>query len=268
MLKQFFFTTAILLGVVFIASGQDYEPLEPVGHRSQRTELKKVKFGVYFAPNISWMKPTASKSDDGNYRIQSGGSKAGYTWGLILDYFFADNYGISTGFQVNTSGGRIQANHIGSSVPVASTVYLADFKYTVQYLELPFHLKFRTDEISTSRIKAFGQLGLTAGANIGKKATYNVTYTDQHATLQYASGSKERLKGGLTMAPVMLQLNIGAGVERAISDKLTAYAGIFFNNGLLPDATNPKEFNLDYMGQFDDGKVRLNNVALRIGIFF
>lgn len=251
-------------------SAQEFETIytPPPAASKSRIDVGKLRFGVFFAPTVSWMKPTASKSDDGIYRVQSKGSKMGYTWGLLVDYFFAENYALHTGFQVNTSGGKILATNPDVSLPSSNTVYSALFNYSVQYLELPFHFKFRTDEISTSRIKAFGQIGLTAGVNVGKRATYTVHYTDDNTLMQTATGNREKLKGGLTMAPVMVQLNIGAGAERALSDKVTAYAGLFFNNGLFPDATNPKEFDLGYKGTFGDGKIRLNNLALRLGIYF
>ena len=70
----------------------------------------------------------------------------------------------------------------------------------------------------------------------------------------------------------MLQMNIGAGAEYPISNKLTAYAGLFFNNGFTPDATAPQKYDSEKLGygkgEFKDGNTRLNNFALRIGLFF
>jgi len=46
---------------------------------------------------------------------------------------------------------------------------------------------------------------------------------------------------------------------------------LFFNNGFAPDATNPEKYDgsrLGYQGTFRDGNVRLNNFALRVGLFF
>ena len=69
----------------------------------------------------------------------------------------------------------------------------------------------------------------------------------------------------------MFQMNIGAGAEYPLNNKLRAYAGIFFNNGFAPDATNPQDFDEDklgYKGDFRDANTRLNNFALRLGLFF
>ena len=57
-------------------------------------------------------------------------------------------------------------------------------------------------------------------------------------------------------------------MEYAVSSKMSVYAALLFNNGFAPDVTNPKELDLDYKGKFSDGNVRMNNIALRLGLFF
>jgi len=241
------------------AAAQD----EHTGNSNQR-----LRFGAYIAPNLSWMHPTAGKSDDGRFSVQSNGSKIGYSWGLVAEYFFTENYGLSTGFQLNTTGGKISTrNTADTAVPLPNTVIAADFDYNLQYLEIPFNLKLRSDELGGG-VRFFGQIGLTAGINIGKKATYTVAYRDESNMPETQAGKKEKLVGSLTMAPAMLQLNVGAGLEYPISGKMSFYTGVFFNNGFLPDATSPDKFGLGYDGTFTDGKIRLNNLALRVGLLF
>lgn len=249
-----------ITGLAFLqgATAQDSQP---------KIDQNKLRFGAYVAPTLSWMRPTTSKSDDGNYAVSSEGSKLGFTYGLMAEYNFASNYGLITGLQVNSTGGKIKATAVDQSL-AANKVLMSDFDYKLQFLEIPLALKLRTDNISGFRF--FGQLGITAGFNISKKATYTVSYTDENGVQQPdATGDKEKIKGALAIAPVMFQMNIGAGAEYPISDKLTAYVGLFFNNGFAPDATNPNKFDLNsYKGSFKDGNTRLNNFALRVGLFF
>ena len=258
----------LLVGALLLSANAIFaQRFEVVEEAPKRIDINRLRFGAYFGPNISWMKPTANKSSDGLYRVKSGGSKVGFTWGLMADYFFADNYGLSTGFQVNTTGGKIETNRIGTdSLP--NTVYMADFDYSIQYLELPFQLKLLSDPLVESRLRVFGQIGLTAGINIGKKASYEVLYTDELGSLKTTQEEKEKLYGTTSVAPVTLQLNVGAGIQRPITDKLSFYFGLFFNNGFAPDATNPKEYDLNYKGSFSDGTIRLNSFVFRLGIFF
>ncbi|RYE25869.1 MAG: PorT family protein [Sphingobacteriales bacterium] len=276
-MKRHFLFFLLTIGSFTQAVAQQYEygPEVPV-KRGMDTELRKMRFGVFFAPNVSWMKPTANKSDDRLYTVSSEGSKGGYSWGLMMDYYFAENYGIATGFQLNSTGGKILATqNLQVTQPSgAGVVRSAYFDYRTQFLEIPFNLKLRSDAVGKSGVRFFGQIGLSLGFNISKKASYEVTYSDTSNASptgfadKTVSGENEKLQGGLSISPVMLGMNLGAGVEYPITPKMSIYGGVFFNNGFVPDATNPREIKMDYKGKFSDGNTRLNNIAFRIGLFF
>jgi hypothetical protein len=256
MKKKFLFAiTAVLLLQTSVTNGQ-----------GRNIDSKKLRFGAYIAPTLSWMRPTTSKSNDGVFAATNEGSKLGFTYGLMAEYHFADNYALATGLQINMTGGKIRSERVNGNTTEAAQVNTAMFNYNLNYLEIPVALKMRTDLISGFRF--FGQLGLTTGFNIAKKATYEVHYTDREGKPMISAGEKEKVKGTLAIAPVMFQMNIGAGAEYPLNEKLCAYAGIFFNNGFAPDATNPNKYDMPYKLSFKDGNTRLNNFALRLGIFF
>ncbi|KAA5533680.1 PorT family protein [Taibaiella lutea] len=231
---------------------------------SSDIDSKQIRFGVYVAPTMSWMKPTTAKTGDGSYAPKSNGSKIGFTYGVMAEYRFADNYAIVTGLQVNMTGGKIISDYQGTAT--TKVVTHSDFNYRLNYLEVPAALKLRTDIIAGFRF--FGQLGITTGFNIAKKGTYTVDYTDDMGNKKTATGNNEKIKGTLAIAPVMFSMNIGAGLEYPLNQKLAAYGGIFFNNGFAPDATNPGKYDMAYDLPFQDANTRLNNFALRIGLFF
>lgn len=269
-MRSIFFTLFALTIFLSPAIAQyDNEPIMPT--RRGQVDANRLKLGVYVAPTISWMAPTSSKSDDDLYRVKSDGSRIGFAWGLMADYFFTRNYGVATGIQLNYTGGKVFSERIyQNNASKNNTVESANFTYHLQYVEVPFNLKLRTDEIQGPDIKLFGQLGLTAGINVGKKASYDVVYYDG-ITKTEASESHEKLDGGLTIAPVILSLNIGGGIEKPITDRISGYFGLFFNNGFVPDATDPGKYDLlysDNQRDFSDGHIRLNNFAFRFGIFF
>lgn len=234
---------------------------------SSNSTSSKVRFGAYIAPTMSWMRPANSKSTDGAFNVSNNGSKMGFTWGILMDYWFADRYALATGIQINGTGGKILATRIDQTTVNSNTVYNADFNYSMQYLEIPVNIKLKTSPMA-SGVYFFGQAGLTGGFNIGKKATYTVKATDNFNNMQDYSEEKVKLSGTLAVAPMNFQLNVGAGVQYPFSDRMAAYAGIFFNNGFAPDVTNPAKYNLIYPGSFSDGNIRLNNFALRLGLFF
>lgn len=265
------FTTAFILAAPFARAQETAPPPPP--EPVYGSNVSKIRFGAYLAPTISWMRPTASKSDDGNFSVSSNGSKVGFMYGLMAEYFFAPNYGLVTGLQINSTGGKMNATNITpAAATMANQVLKADFDYQLQYLEIPLALKLKTDNIN--RFKFFGQLGITAGINIGKKASYTVSYTDASGAVKPdATGDKIKITGDLgAIAPVLFEMNIGAGAEYPLSNKLTAYFGLFFNNGFAPDATAPQKYDSDKLGygkaSFKDGNTRLNNFALRLGLFF
>ncbi len=232
------------------------------------------RFGVFLAPNISWMKATNTKSNDGLHRVSSDGSKVGFTWGLMADYYFSDNYALETGFQLNNTGGIISTEHVTPYPLNESYIRSSNFDYNLQFVEVPFNLKLISDEIGGG-LKLFGQLGASVGVNINKKATYVVTYVDDAGTSGTVTGEKERITGVLPISPVMFSLNVGGGLEYALGEKISIYGGVIFNNGFAPDATNPANYELNIpqsvsgdVPAFKDGNTRLNNIAIRVGLIF
>jgi len=274
-MKKIFLPILFAILTATSVSAQKYEYVdvpntpERTAYNKSSLDLNHVRFGAYFAPTITWMHPTASTSDDGHYHVTSKGSKVGYCWGLVAEYYFAPNYGISTGFNIDQEGGKIVTGYTASVDPTQpNTVLNTSFDYKLQFLEIPFALKLRSDELGKNGIRVFGQIGLTAAINISKKATYSVDYTDQSGNEKNVSADNQILKGALSVPPILLQLNVGAGIEYPITEKMYFYTGLFFNNGFLPDATNPENYTLGYRGSFTDANTRLNNFALRVGLFF
>jgi hypothetical protein len=262
-------TLSVLTTLLCISAKAQDAPPAPDYDVNVQYHISGLRFGAFISPNISWMKPTASTSDDGKFGVINNGTKLGFTYGLMADYFFAPNYGLVTGLQITSTGGKIIATNVDQS-KANSKVLKADFDYRLQYLEIPLALKLRTDEIGGFRF--FGQLGVSLGVNLSKKADYKVSYYDANAAQRDTSGTKIKLTGDLAnIAPIMFQMNIGAGAEYPVTNKLKFYVGLFFNNGFAPDATHPdgfEESRLGYQGTFKDGNTRLNNFALRVGLFF
>lgn len=216
---------------------------------------------MYASPTLSWMRPSAAK--DGDQSQKSGGDKVGITYGLMADYNFTENYTIATGLQVNSAGGKINTeNNKAADLGVLKS----SFNYTLQYLEIPVALKLKTDPIH--KFTFFGQVGLTLGFNISKKATYELV---QHRVAKgdttYKADAKEKITGSVgAIAPIVFQMNIGIGTQYAINKKMDAYVGFFFNNGFAPNITDPTKYN--GLPSFTDGNTRLNNFALRLGFYF
>lgn len=261
MMKKVLFTIGIGLGLLNATNvlAQDSDGVY------YSSDSKKWKFGAYLAPTVSWMVPTANKSDNGQFNTSNNGSKVGFTYGLMGDYRFAPNYSIVTGLQINMTGGNILAEAVDQNRDVnVRNVLKSDFDYKLQYLEVPVALKMRTNTVNGVRF--FGQLGINTSINMAKKATYEVLVNENGLPVTY--GDENIKLKGLSVSPVLFSMSIGAGLEYPFNDDLSGYFGLFFNNGFAPDVTNTRRLSLPYNADFADGNVRLNNFALRIGLLF
>ncbi|HRP88633.1 MAG TPA: porin family protein [Edaphocola sp.] len=240
-------------------------------------DLKPFRIGAYVAPTIAWMKSSARTDDGKNYNITNDGSKMGFTYGLVAEYYFQPNYALVTGLQMNMGGGKMSMDRISKSLN-PNMINKASFDYNISLIEIPVAIKLRTEPISNFRF--FGQAGLNVGFRVAKKASYDITYTDNDATIQTNSVEKDKLGSRGTLkpgfSPLNVQMSLGIGAEYPLTDKLAAYVGVYFNNGFAPDMTNPQNFELygknntpiTVNDNFKDGNVRFNNFALRLGIFF
>jgi hypothetical protein len=173
---------------------------------------RKISLGVKAAPNMGWL-----KTDQSGYRNQ--GIVGGFGWGLVAEFYFAENYAFGTGFNFNFQNGKlVYPEYRNGSVNGELTR-----KYRLKYLELPAMIKMKTNEISG--IKFFGQIGLGAGIRLSSKGedvfesqgrpdeTTDFRLIDSQTTLFKAS------------------MIVGAGIEYPIDNSTSLVAGINFNNG-------------------------------------
>lgn len=258
-MKKTLLCALVIAGITPLAKAQ-YTESSASSSVNESDNLKKVRFGVFVTPTISWMRPTAAKNGDQTQK--SGGSKVGLTYGLMADYNFTSNYAIATGLQVNSTGGKIETENLKAA---DQGVLKSNINYSLQFLEIPVALKLKTDPVG--KFTFFGQAGLTLAINISKKMTYDIVQKRAAGDSTYKSDEKEKITGGVgNIVPVLFQMNVGIGTQYAIGPKLDAYFGIFFNNGFAPDVTKPNKYK--GLPEFNDGNTRLNNFAFRFGFYF
>jgi len=198
----------------------------------------KLRLGVHLDPLITWFSPKTS-------RIDKDGSRPGLSGGLIVEYYFQQNYGFITGLSLTTMGGNLlysdqvnitTDNNNNVLVEAGSTV-----AYRTGYLNIPVAVKLKTNEIGY--FTYFAQLGLTQHISIGARAT--------------STGN------GLSKDNVDKEINLfgmsyffGGGLEYNISGRTSLMAGLFYNNGFIDVLSN------------NDHKAVLNYFNLRLGILF
>ncbi len=223
---------------------------------AQKNTRKALRMGFMIDPNISWLRP----AENG---ISNNGSKFRMGYGLMIDYEFAENYIFNTGLRVAYAGGNLNykgnkwsSNFVGVIAADSSrTTNSADYSIKLQYLEVPFALKFRAGA-SNSKAKFWGSFGGFVGVPLKARANIETNFK-ANGIANYA---EDNVKLNNSIQPINLGMQVGAGVEYDINGKNIFVAGLVFNNGFL-DVTR----NGSWGG---DGRVNLNGLALKLGIFF
>jgi hypothetical protein len=199
---------------------------------------QNLRLGVVANPNISWMKTDLS-------RIEGDGSRIGFNIGLMVDKYFAEHYAFTTGLSIHSIGGTLRYRdekvlHTSSSedptLPADSRV-----QYNLQYLHIPWGLKFKTTEIGYSTF--FAELGVNTMINI--KARANVK-----------AQNISRVGVGEEINLFYMGYHFSGGVEYKIVGNTAIIVGITYMNGFT-DVT-----------QKTDEKTLLHCFELRLGVIF
>jgi hypothetical protein len=175
---------------------------------------QKLRFGVFANPVISWF------SSD-THETESKGARTGFNFGLTFNKYFTDNYAFSTGVNILNAGGQIV-----NSVPIemefknmqASVLAGEAVIYKVQYLSVPFGLKFNTNQIGY--VSFFTDLGLDPKVVIGGKAEIpSLEITGENAMEE--------------LGLFNLSYHITGGIEYSIGGTTALVFGLGFDNNFL-----------------------------------
>ncbi|HEX2934026.1 MAG TPA: porin family protein [Bacteroidales bacterium] len=199
--------------------------------------MNNIRLGIIANPNVSWLKSDVS-------RIQGDGSRIGFNIGLMVDKFFAEHYAFTTGLSIHSIGGTLKyrdekvlnASSEDYILPAGSRV-----QYNLQYLHIPWGLKFKTTEIGYTTF--FGQLGVNTMINI--KARANV---------KGQNISKEGVGEEINL--FYMGYHFSGGVEYKIVGNTALILGVTYMNGFT-DIT-----------QKSDEKTLMHCFEIRLGVVF
>jgi hypothetical protein len=245
-----------------------------------------VKMGVRVSPNFSWM------------NIQEGpmsndGLGLGFSYGVTADFamFKSTNYWMGTELSVSTIPVNVKSNsELRNKVTVAlptggtrDSIYKypngkVDFKYNIQYLQIPLTVKMKTDEIGN--MKYYFQFGVAPSFAMKKKLSTTtldsdpiypnnkgISFHDPNKTdddvYQFSGTQIVGSPSGETeydfsdnINTVRFPVVIGAGIEYKLTGSTMFHAGLRFDNSIS-----------DF---FKDTRVsgRSNMIGLSAGILF
>ncbi|MCB2378864.1 PorT family protein [Hymenobacter sp. BT635] len=215
---------------------------------SAGTASAQVEIGLKLSPSIAFLRADGPTG----YRFQNEKSKVTLGGGLVVDYFFGQNYAFSTGVWLTGKGGTI--SYLDMSAPGSTTMVTKEQKIGLQYLEVPITVKLFTNDIATDT-KLYFQLGGTLGGTIANRINGEKRYTDD-ATGKETEASKHFI---VPDASALL----GAGVEYQLGQSTKVFGGLSYHRGLL---NIDKYFDKDR--GFKDVNLKNNEIALDLGLKF
>lgn len=245
----------------------------------EENNLKNFRFGLIASPSLNWYKPEDAK------KFSNAGIKAGFAWGLQMEFRLNKVASLVTGLQVNYDRGNLnfldtasfyydtqEEAYVSNEDSSAIAYKLNNRVYKTNYVMLPLYLKMKTGEIGM--MTYYGEFGLMSSIRLKSKTTDDVTqYTagNPKSTLQDIDNTKD-------MNLFRFQLHIGGGFEYNLAGTTSMFVGVAFNYGfsnvfqkdseyLMTDRPDP---NMPAKGTANPFKQQgtANNVALSVGILF
>lgn len=220
-MKKIFASIVLFSLISVVASGQD------------------VRFGFQCSPAFSWMATN-------NNKINPSGSNLGLKLGMLAEYFFRDNYAVSTGigFAFNHGGtlqhefGGTYWTRSGLAAPLDSLGDGVKLKYGIQYVEIPVALKMKTREFGYLRY--FLEPGITIGfKSQGRGKLIGLTYDGKSIGEDGDKINIRREINGLN-----LSWGITGGLEYALTESTSLIGGIGFQIGFT-DVTDDNGTTFD-----------------------
>lgn len=236
--------------------------------------LKNFRFGLVAVPSLNWYKPEDIK------KFENAGIKAGFAWGLQMEFRINKVASIVTGLQVNYDRGNLHyvdtTNflydtqdesylNIDDTAGKSFELYrLNDRLYKTNYVMLPLYLKMKTSEIGM--MTYYGEFGLMSAFRLKSKTNDEITdYNSNNAKVSLSDVDNTK-----DMGLFRFQLHIGGGFEYNLSGTTSMFVGVAFNYGfsnvfqkeseyLMTTAATPTPFKQ---------QATANNVALSVGILF
>ncbi len=221
--------------------------------KSQDQEFKKFRFGLKVSPNISWY-------DVKSQNLYNNNSKLKFAYGLVTEFYFTPNYALATGFELLSSGGKLDYPK-GSSYYMndGSKFYLTTRSYNINYLQLPAVLKMKTNEIGY--FTYFGQFGLNT---MFKTSALG----DDIGIYKNSNDVNNKIDIGDEVNFINLGLNMALGCEYNLYKETSLVTSLAFNKGftncLKKQSESIEDFNKNKVSQ----QVYSYFVSLNIGILF
>lgn len=224
-----------------------------------RPSFAQLKLGLKLSPQLTYVN-TESKG------ISTNGVKLNASYGMMVDYYFTENYAFATEFNIAHYGGKLTVNDVmiersGVATQQNSTV---TYDYSLRYVNIPLLIKMRTKEIGYWRY--FAEFGLDNSFLIRNMADLKTpAYTLTEVNLNQPDKADEyTIKSTNPPATTYTDdinfyragLLVGIGAQYNVYGNTLLIGGVRYNSAF---SNFTKESNW---------KARMHGIALTVGVLF
>jgi hypothetical protein len=245
---------------------------------SAGVNMGNFRFGLKVQPNLTWLSPEDKKV------FTSGGAKATFTYGLMVEYKLNSVASLATGFDFSSFGGRLSSvdtqtfyNPVDVNPVGKSVVYvLSKRSYSVNYFEIPITLKMRTGE-QQNGFTYFGVFGVNVGFR-GKSMADDEGYYKYYSGAtpptfssykEYKSRPDNNVSEDVNWARI--GLNVAVGAEYKLGGSTALVMSLHYLNGFTNALTGASSSVIRSTGTSTapaDLTGRFSGASLNIGILF
>ncbi len=221
----------------------------------------RIRLGLHISPGVAWSKPFGND-------LLKGKPRFGTSYGFLVEYWFAKNYGLSTGIGGAYDGCNIHGRNIFENDANGVQLRKVNEKYSFHYLELPAYLKLKTNDIKSSKFNVWGQVGFTLNFTVSARATYSdsipTIYGGTNVLIQKENILK-RKNDVTTAIPGFwsnffdVRLGVGGGFEYRLDEKSSLLVGLYYHNGFINNL-------FDHDAKKEPNAMRF--MSLRVGVLF
>ena len=217
-------------------------------------------FGFKLGPNWGWTGSTTGAA-------VSNGARTGFDVGVVAQYYFADNYALVSGINVDFLGGKYmfdKARMVTDSLNPDGylEIYGVNRIYKSTLYEIPLMLKMETNDLGDLPLRVYAQVGGGIGYAQKVKVKDAIPSEGIEAPAEWGVTDRE-------FSNIRVSLKIGAGAQYALDESTRLFAGVYFSHDLLNNinSISPNYYKF-YNGDKELGEreTKLNMVQNRIGI--
>ena len=216
------------------------------------------RFGLKGSSNFGWVGGTSKN-------IVNDGTTVAFGYGIMGDYYFKSNYGISADIMLSNIKSKFKVTEpLAFNSAMSDTVNDLRYEYNIQYLDIPLTMKIRTKEIGD--MTYFGQFGVSMGFALNAKTS--IVSTGLPKSISDQEPTEYRVNGAEGDAFTVnnfddkvflfrLPLIIGGGVEYKMAGSTSLQIGVRIANAFT-----------DMFVKDKTAIAKNNYVALSVGVLF